>query len=35
MLKQGDFNAILQLITAIFKKQDNLKQNIQFNYDGI
>ena len=24
MLEQGDFKAILQLITAIFKKQDNL-----------
>ena len=35
MLKQGDFKAMVQLITAIFKKQDNLKQKIQFNYDGI
>ena len=35
MLGQGDFKAILQLITAIFKQQDNLKQNIQFNYDSI
>ena len=26
MLGQGDFKAILQLITAIFKQQDNLKQ---------
>ena len=31
MLEQGDFKGILQLITAIFKKQDNLQQNILFN----